>query len=99
MPLTSSDFFLSPSFKSFISFTTLSYWSIQTCAGASTGCCQAIALYLAPVSNRQFSYLGDSCECVTQTDVIHVTVTDNTAIVKSTRAVPPSPPLEKKIRF
>lgn len=83
---------------SFISFTTLSYWSVQTCAGASTGCCRAIALYLAPVSNRQFSYLGDSCECVIQTDVVHVTVTDNTAIIKSTHVSPP-PPLGKKLGF
>lgn len=72
-------------------FTTFLCWSLQTGAGASTGC-QAIALYLAADSDRPFSYLVDFCECVTQTDVMHAVMTDNTAMAK----VLMFPPLWKK---
>lgn len=45
------------------------------------------------MQNRQLSYLVGFCECVTQTDVMHVTVTDNTAMVR-VLLFPPS--LKKK---
>lgn len=40
------------------------------------------SLYSAADSDRQFSYLVDFCECVTQTNVMHAVMTDNTAMAK-----------------
>lgn len=37
---------------------------------------------MAADSERQFLYLVDSGDCVTQTDVTHVAVTDYTAMAK-----------------